>query len=328
MRRRTLVVCLAGFKIVVVFLVVYIVVSYPGNLEEGKRKGSERNLLEFTKNAHRGIIYAPGHDPSTMNSTEDSYDLAKVRVYDVDKMKIGFVYVGISGFCTILGFFVGVFLVLHLWYFRERNARNAYEIVYPTDSRRTVYDARMDFQGVCNLYINNKIVTFMLAFGLCLPIYQCLVLIGPIVLPHSVICAPDPAWMSLVHLPTNLVSVGLLVLAVLHPDYQAVFLHSVFSIYFIVLLCLVLFGLVSKHPLCVQSVATQVMCFLTAWVFVWPPKIAGMASLRDRLAFEKGVIQENDRVNLARMKEVIRVNSIHYDDTEHEDIDDVVHIQM
>ena len=38
---------------------------------------------------------------------------------------------------------------------------------------------------------------------------------------------------------------------------------------------------------------------LSAWIFFWSPKIAGLSSLRDRLAYEKQVLKDYDRLESA-----------------------------
>ncbi|MHA1684274.1 MAG: hypothetical protein ACTSUE_25275 [Promethearchaeota archaeon] len=271
------------------------------------RRGTERKLLE--QEYRNEIIYAPGHDPYESNSTKDKgYNLTKARQYDVDTiLENGIVYISVAGCTCFIGFFVFILFIVHVCFVRQMIAQEAYDLVYPVKTRKYVNrDCSNDFDGICNLYINRKIVSIILIFALGLITYQTLVLICPVMMPKWLICTPDPAWLSLVHLPVNVVAVILLIMAAFYWNYHAVLIHSVITMYASVFLCMVLFGLASSHKsLCLQTVATQVMFTLSAWIFLWPPKIAGMASLRDRLAWEKRVLRMHDKVELARLRDVL-----------------------
>ena len=143
----------------------------------------------------------------------------------------------------------------------------------------------------------------MVGFAVLLPLYLALVLVGHEFLPKVVLCIPDPALLLLVHLPVNLIVLCVLFSAFKEVDHHAQIIHTVFSIYSVVFLLLVLFGLMQKETLCTQTVGAQVMFVWSTWVCLWPPKIAGRASLRDRLAYEKGVIREHDKVQHQRIEE-------------------------
>jgi hypothetical protein len=271
------------------------------------RRGTNRKLMG-EEDARHGIIYAPGHDPHDENSTSiEGYNLTKARQYIVDGMlEDGMVYMVVAGVTCLLGAFVFLLLLVHTWQVRRMVAQDAYDMVYPVLLRARVNGVtQKDFRGICNLYINKKIVSIIWIFALGLVIYNPLVLICPLFIPKTLVCAPDPAWLSLVHLPVNAIAVILLILAMFHWNYHSVMIHSVITIYASVFLCMVTFGLASAHkPLCVQNVATQVMFTLSAWIFFWPPKIAGAASLRDRLAWERRVLKVHDKVEVARLREL------------------------
>lgn len=264
------------------------------------RRGLPRKLLE------RDIIYAPGHEPH--ESSGKGYNLTKARRYDVDGIQQGFGYVIVSSATIVLGFTVFVLIFLHTWKIRHTIAQDAYDIVYPPLLRKHEFRRRQqppDFRGIRNLYMNGKIVSILWIFAFSQIVYQVLVLLCPVYMPKSVVCTPDPAWISLAHLPINMVAVVILFLAIFHSNYHAVMIHSVVTMYATMYFCMVLFGLASSREiLCVQSIATQVMFCLTAWIYLWPPKIAGLASLRDRLAYEKMILKEHDKVELMRMREV------------------------
>lgn len=280
------------------------------------RRNTGRKLME-EEHQRKGIIYAPGHEPHSHEngtSKDNHYNLTKARQYEIDRIiGNGILYVSIAGITCMFGFFVFTLFVLHTWKVRKMIAQEAYDLVYPVALRSdTTRITEKNFQGICNLYINSKIISVMWIFALSLIIYQTLVLVCPVFMPKWLICTPDPAWLLLMHLPLNIIAVVLLMIAVIYWNYHAVLLHSVITMYSAVFLCMVSFGLASSHePLCLQTVATQVMFALSVWIFFWPPKISGMASLRDRLAWEKRVLRIHDKVELAQMKEATGSSSFY-----------------
>jgi hypothetical protein len=288
-------------------------------------------IVVFSPLVLGGIIYAPGHEPG--NTTNNGhFNLTKSRIYDVDVIHESVTYVIVAGITTILGFSACCMILFHTCVIRDNVAQEAYNVVYPMQLRRfsttfTTGGRRPDLRGVKNLYMNGKIVAVMRIFALALVAYQGLVMLGPPVMPMDVVCTPDPMWVSLVHLPINVVAVGMLFYAVFRLEYHAVLLHSVVTMYATVYFCSTLIGLASSHePLCVQSIATQCMFAFSAWIFFWPPKIAGVSSLRDRLAYEKMILKEHDKAELEHMREVTHA-CIVYSSSE-EDLEDPVRVDL
>jgi len=324
---RVVLLYITVFKIANIALIVFWIIPYINNYKEtwekefltegfikedeseevriaslgSHRRGLPRKLLS---DGEKDIIYAPGHEPNSTSGNEKGYNLTKVRRYDVDTFQEGVAYIIIGSSTSIFGLMVFLLIFVHTWKLRYTIAQEAYDLVYPVSLRKRLHEIP-DFRGITNLYMNGKIVSIMWIFAFFQMIYQTLVLLCPLYLPNWLVCTPDPAWIALVHLPVNMIAVAILFLAIFNSDYHAVMIHSVITMYATMYFCMVLFGLASTHEtLCMQTIATQIMFTLSAWVFCWPPKIAGLASLRDRLAYEKMILKEYDKVELMRMREV------------------------
>ena len=259
---------------------------------------NRRNLLLVEDYSHDKIIYAPGHEPTHHNRNESDiiHDLEKARKYDVDVIAETFWYVGVAAASNVLACSVLILLLMHTIWMRSFIARGAYEDVYTSIS---IDIPKEELNGICNLYMNNKIVSIIWIFAFTLPIYNLVVLLGPVAIPHAVLCTTDPVVAALIFLPINAIAVFLLFYAMINTNRHFVLIHSTFTMYSTVFLCMTLIGLASGQPLCVQTIATQAMFVLSAWIFFWSPKIAGLSSLRDRLAYEKQVLKDYDRLESA-----------------------------
>ena len=289
------------------------------------RRHKQRDLLsEEESSPVRNIIYAPGHEPThhQKNETDILHDLEKSRRYDVDVLAETIWYVAIAGTSTLLSFCVFVLLLVHTIWIRTIVAQEAYEKVYKIIS---VEIPKEELRGICNLYINNKILNVMRIFAFALPIYDVIVLLGLVAFPKALLCTTDPAWVSLVHLPINAIAMCLLILAIVYLDRHFVLIHSVFTMYSTVFLCSTLFGLASGNPLCIQTIATQLMLIMSVWIFFWSPKIAGLSSLRDRLTYERQVLKEYDQWETIRRHEELERDPIYVigSSSENGDDDDV-----